>query len=44
MEELLKLIEQVRCANTHSTANGSWTVPDNMLTIKVSDLMKIIKK
>lgn len=44
MEELLKLIEQVRNSNTYSTSKGTWTVPDNMLNIKISDLIQVIKK
>jgi hypothetical protein len=41
-QEIRNLIEQVRIANTYSTPKGSWTVGDSTLTIKVSDLLKIL--
>lgn len=41
-QELINYINEIRKINTYKTANGSWTINDNSLTIKVSELLKII--
>lgn len=42
-ERILKLIESTRKNNTYKTKKGEWTIPDNQLTISISDLVNIVQ-
>lgn len=42
-EDLIKLIEKARENNTfHLPNKQKWTVPDNQITISISDLKQIL--